>query len=48
MISANSSDLLQQIEEAQSPKLSALNDAIHLNARLFARLKTLYSVSGSN
>ncbi|CAJ0993397.1 Dipeptidyl carboxypeptidase [Sodalis praecaptivus] len=42
MISANSSDLLQQIEEAQSPKLSALNNAIHLNARLFARLKTLY------
>lgn len=42
MLSANSSDLLQQIEEAQSPKLAALNDAIHLNAKLFTRLKSLY------
>lgn len=42
MLSANSSDLLQQIEEAYSPKLSALNDALHLNAKLFKRLKSLY------
>ncbi|WP_041866978.1 hypothetical protein [Sodalis glossinidius] len=33
---------MQQIEEAQSPKLAALNDAIHLNAKLFTRLKSLY------
>ncbi|WP_413722867.1 peptidyl-dipeptidase Dcp [Sodalis sp. RH24] len=42
MTSANTSDSLQRIDEEQSPKLAAMNDAIKFNARLFSRLKTVY------
>ncbi len=39
---ANTNDSLQQIQVAISPELSAHNDAISLNPRLFARIKSVY------
>jgi len=42
MTSANTSDLLQQLDEEMSPKLAALEDDIHLNGQLFARLDQVY------
>lgn len=42
MISANTSDALQKLDEETSPKLAALNDAIMLNSKLFARIKAIY------
>ncbi|TKI05687.1 peptidyl-dipeptidase Dcp [Martelella alba] len=42
MIAAASSDSLREINEAQSPRLAELNDAITLNAELFNRLQTVY------
>lgn len=42
MTSANTSDKLQQLDEAFSPKLAQLNDAIKLNGALFARLQQVY------
>jgi len=42
MTSANTSDALQKLDEETSPKLAALDDAIMLNSKLFARIKTIY------
>ena len=42
VLQANSSDLLQKVNQDEAPKLSALNDAINLNPKLFARIETLY------
>lgn len=42
MTSANSSDVLQKIDEETSPKLAAMEDAIKLNSTLFNRIKTIY------
>lgn len=42
MTSANTSDALQQLDEETSPKLAALDDAIMLNSKLFARIKAIY------
>src|SRR2546423_6525030 len=38
----NTNPALQKIEEEMAPKLAAHRDAIHLNAKLFARIKELY------
>src|SRR5213596_2234909 len=38
----NTNPTLQKIETEMSPKLSAHRDAIHLNGKLFARIKELY------
>lgn len=42
MTSANTSDELQALDEEMSPKLAALDDDIHLNGKLFARLDAVY------
>ena len=39
---ANTNDTLQKVQEAMAPKLAAHQDAIYLNAKLFARIKALY------
>ncbi len=39
---ANTNDTLQQLQAVIAPKLAAHYDAIHMNAALFARIKTLY------
>src|ERR1700751_664381 len=38
----NTNPTLQKIETEMAPKLSSHRDAIHLNGKLFARLKELY------
>jgi peptidyl-dipeptidase Dcp len=38
----NTNPTLQKIETEMAPKLSAHRDAIHLNSKLFARIKELY------
>ncbi len=40
---ANTNDTLQKVEEEMAPKLSALNDAIFLNDKLFKRVKSVYN-----
>ncbi|WP_337022606.1 MULTISPECIES: peptidyl-dipeptidase Dcp [unclassified Pantoea] len=47
MTSANTSDVLQEVDELITPKLTALNDEIHLNSQLFARLDNVYQHRGS-
>ncbi|MGO2465880.1 MAG: peptidyl-dipeptidase Dcp, partial [Serratia proteamaculans] len=42
MTSANTSDTLQKLDEQSSPKLAALDDAIMLNSKLFARIKAVH------
>jgi peptidyl-dipeptidase Dcp len=42
VLQANSSDVLQKVNQDEAPKLSALSDAINLNPKLFARIETLY------
>ena len=39
---ANTNDTIQKVQTDLAPKLAAHSDAIHLNAPLFARIKTLY------
>ncbi|MGD0840500.1 MAG: peptidyl-dipeptidase Dcp [Candidatus Acidiferrales bacterium] len=39
---ANTDDELQKVQEIEAPKLAALQDAIYLNAKLFARVKAVY------
>jgi len=39
---ANTNPALEEIEAAMAPKLAAQKDAIHLNAKLFARLEQVY------
>ncbi len=40
---ANTNDTLQKIQREEAPKLAAHRDAIYLNAKLFARVKSLYA-----
>ncbi|TWI61771.1 peptidyl-dipeptidase Dcp [Pseudoduganella lurida] len=40
---ANTNDTLDAIDREMSPKLAAQHDAIHLNAKLFKRVETLYN-----
>ncbi|HEY9131927.1 MAG TPA: peptidyl-dipeptidase Dcp [Dyella sp.] len=40
---ANTSDLLQKVQEDEAPKLAEHQDAITLNGKLFARIETLYN-----
>jgi peptidyl-dipeptidase Dcp len=40
---ANTDDTLQKLQDIEAPKLAALSDAIHLNAKLFTRVETLYN-----
>lgn len=47
VVSANSNDTLQKLDESYAPKIAALNDAIFLNSKLFSRVKTLYDQRGS-
>ncbi len=42
LIGSNKNDEMEKIESEMSPKLSAHNDAIVLNGKLFARVKSLY------
>jgi peptidyl-dipeptidase Dcp len=44
---ANTNDALQAAEAALAPKLAAHSDAISLNPKLFARIKTLYDKRAS-
>jgi peptidyl-dipeptidase Dcp len=39
---ANTDPTLEKIQEAMAPKLAATQDAIYLNPKLFARIKTIY------
>ncbi len=42
VVSANTNDMLDKADSATSPQLAALNDAILLNPKLFARVKALH------
>ncbi len=42
LTAANTNPAMQKIETAMAPKLSAQQDAIHLNSALFARIQSLY------
>ncbi|MDE3059167.1 MAG: M3 family metallopeptidase [Bacteroidota bacterium] len=42
MTSANTDDTLQRIQEEEAPRLAAHADAIHLNEKLFRRVKEVY------
>ncbi len=39
---ANTNETLQKVQQEQAPKLAAHRDAIYLNGKLFARVKSLY------
>jgi peptidyl-dipeptidase Dcp len=41
--SANTDPVLQKVQDDEAPRLAALNDAIYLNAKLFARVETIYA-----
>jgi peptidyl-dipeptidase Dcp len=40
---ANTNPLLQKVQEEEAPKLSAHQDAIYLNPKLFARIEAIYN-----
>jgi peptidyl-dipeptidase Dcp len=42
LVQSNTSDLLQKVNQEEAPRLQAHTDSILLNAKLFARVKTLY------
>jgi len=42
LVASNTSDTLDKVNLDEAPRLQALNDAILLNPKLFARVKTLY------
>ncbi len=44
---ANTNDTLQKLQEEISPKLAAHSDSIFMNAKLFARVKTVYDARAS-
>src|SRR5580704_16773872 len=44
---ANTDDALQKVQEIEAPKLAAMQDAIFLNAKLFARVKAIYDKRAS-
>ncbi|MFT3790743.1 MAG: M3 family metallopeptidase [Rudaea sp.] len=39
---ANTDDILQRVQKEEAPKLAAHQDAIYLNPKLFARVKSVY------
>ena len=39
---ANNNDELQRIQREEAPRMAAHSDAIHLDAQLFARIRTIY------
>jgi peptidyl-dipeptidase Dcp len=43
MTKANTNETLQKVEETLAPKLAAHYDAIHFNAKLFARVEAVYA-----
>jgi peptidyl-dipeptidase Dcp len=45
--SANTDDDLQKVKNYEAPRLAANNDAIFLNSRLFARVKSVYDQRAS-
>ncbi len=47
LVSSNNSDVLQTLNQDEAPKLQAVSDAIQLNPKLFARIKTLYDARDS-
>ncbi len=47
LAAANTNDTLDAIDQATSPQLTALDDAMYLNDKLFARIKTLHDARGS-
>jgi peptidyl-dipeptidase Dcp len=44
---ANTDPVLQKVQEEEAPKLAAHQDAIHLNAKLFARVDAIYKQRNS-
>ncbi len=44
---ANTDDDLQKVQEYEAPRLAAHQDAIYLNAKLFARVKAIYEKRAS-
>ncbi len=44
---ANTNPTLQKVQREEAPKLAAHQDAIHLNAKLFARVKAVYDERAS-
>ncbi|MGI9169214.1 MAG: M3 family metallopeptidase, partial [Caulobacteraceae bacterium] len=42
LVSSNTSDILDKVDQQEAPRLQALNDSILLDPRLFARVKSLY------
>ena len=42
ILQANSTDILQKVNQDEAPKLAALNDSINLNPKLFTRIETLH------
>ena len=44
---ANIDDELQKVQEYEAPRLAAHQDAIYLNAKLFARVKAIYDQRAS-
>ena len=42
VVQANTNDVLQKVQETEAPRLTAHQDAISLNTRLFARISKLY------
>jgi len=40
---ANTSDVLQKVQEEEAPRLAAHDDAIHLDQRLFDRVEAIYA-----
>jgi peptidyl-dipeptidase Dcp len=42
MVGSNTSPTIQKVESEEAPKLAAQDDAIYLNAKLFARVKAIY------
>ena len=45
MVQANTNDTLDKVQTDEAPKLAAHQDAIYLNAKLFARVKALYDAA---
>jgi peptidyl-dipeptidase Dcp len=43
LVGTNTNDTMQALDKELAPKLSAHNDAIRLNSRLYQRIKTLYA-----
>ncbi len=42
MTQANTDDTLQKIQAIVAPEIAAMNDAIHMNEKLFQRVKSIY------